>query len=197
MFERFTEDARVVVVGANEHASRLGHHWIGCEHLLLALASADDLVGEALRDAGVTAAAVESTILGRTGPGRGPFDDLDREALAAVGIDVDAVREAVEQSFGAGALDRARRSRQASRRFPPWRRARRTSTGHVPFTPRAKDCLAGAQKEALRGGYVGAEHVALSALSMKHSPVPNILAAIGVSGDALRADITNRYRKAS
>jgi signal transduction histidine kinase len=37
MFERFTHDARLVVVSAQEEATRLHHGWIGTEHLLLAL----------------------------------------------------------------------------------------------------------------------------------------------------------------
>jgi ATP-dependent Clp protease ATP-binding subunit ClpA len=37
MFERFTPDARTVVVHAQEHARRLGHRYIGCEHLLLGI----------------------------------------------------------------------------------------------------------------------------------------------------------------
>ena len=40
MFERFTEGARQVVVRAQENARRLGHNYIGCEHLLLAAAEA-------------------------------------------------------------------------------------------------------------------------------------------------------------
>ncbi len=37
MFERFTDRARRVVVGAQEEARSLNHNWIGTEHLLLAL----------------------------------------------------------------------------------------------------------------------------------------------------------------
>ena len=40
MFERFTGTARHVVVQAQEDARRLGHNYIGCEHLLLAAAAA-------------------------------------------------------------------------------------------------------------------------------------------------------------
>ena len=37
MFERFTQEAREVVVLAQEEARALGHNYIGTEHLLLAL----------------------------------------------------------------------------------------------------------------------------------------------------------------
>ena len=41
MLERFTDDARAVVVQAQRHARRLGHRYIGCEHLLLGLVGTD------------------------------------------------------------------------------------------------------------------------------------------------------------
>jgi ATP-dependent Clp protease ATP-binding subunit ClpC len=37
MFERFTNQSRRVVVLAQEEARRLGHNYIGTEHLLLGL----------------------------------------------------------------------------------------------------------------------------------------------------------------
>ena len=38
---RMTRDALAVAIGAYEHALRLGHRYLGSEHLLLALASPD------------------------------------------------------------------------------------------------------------------------------------------------------------
>ena len=40
MTRTFTEDANAIVVQAYEHAIRLGHPYLGGEHLLLALAAA-------------------------------------------------------------------------------------------------------------------------------------------------------------
>ena len=54
MFERFTHDARGAVAQAQEHARRLGHHYIGCEHLLLAVASADAPASAAVTGHSVT-----------------------------------------------------------------------------------------------------------------------------------------------
>ena len=48
MPERFTGDARQVVVCASEQARRLGHGFIGGEHLLYGLASAGGEVGAVL-----------------------------------------------------------------------------------------------------------------------------------------------------
>ena len=159
MFERFTDGARHVVVRAQQDARRLGHNYIGCEHLLLAAAEADEPASAVLRDQGVTPERVEAEILrtigrGTVGPA-GPADPLrglDREALAAIGIDLDVVRARLEAAFGPDALDRAvlahKRAAQAYRRGrrPAWRkgpvaelmRRRRACRGAPPGSgPRA------------------------------------------------------------
>lgn len=102
MFERFTLDARTVVIHAQEHARRLGHRYVGCEHLLLAVASAGQPASAVLREQGITPEHVEEEIVRRVGLGGGAglFSDLDRDALSAIGIDLDAVRARIEASFG-------------------------------------------------------------------------------------------------
>ena len=133
MFERFTDGARHVVVQAQHDARRLGHHYIGCEHLLLAAAEASEPASAVLRDQGVTPERVEAEILRTVGRGAaaGPADPLrglDREALAAIGIDLDVVRARLEAAFGPDALDRAvlaqKQGAQACRRSrrPAWRK---------------------------------------------------------------------------
>ena len=133
MFERFTDGARHVVVQAQQDARRLGHHYIGCEHLLLAAAGTSEPASAVLRDQGVTPERVEAEILRTVGRGAaaGPADPLrglDREALAAIGIDLDVVRARLEAAFGPDALDRAvlaqKRGAQACRRSrrPAWRK---------------------------------------------------------------------------
>jgi ATP-dependent Clp protease ATP-binding subunit ClpA len=109
MFERFTNDARTIVVHAQQHARRLGHRYIGCEHLLLAVASADAPAGAVLREHGVTPQHVEEQIVRQVGLGTGAglFADLDAAALAAIGIDLDAVRARIEAKFGTDALTEA------------------------------------------------------------------------------------------
>ena len=180
MLERFTGDARGVVTGARESALRLGHDWIGCEHLLLALTATGGEVGTILRDQGITPDRVrwETVRLAGAGGGASLFDVLDRDALAAIGIDLDAVRGKVEAAFGPGAFTaapgrrprgrrwvrrRVRRARQARwaaapadggtrAAGPPGVPAAREGTGagprRVPFTPRARKCLMHAVREA-------------------------------------------------
>ena len=40
MLERFGPEARTVIAQASEHARRLGHRYVGGEHILLAVVSA-------------------------------------------------------------------------------------------------------------------------------------------------------------
>jgi hypothetical protein len=109
MFERFTPDARTVVVHAQQHARRLGHRYVGCEHLLLALVATGQPASVVLREHGITPDSVEEEIVRRVGLGAGAglFGDLDRDALSAIGIDLDAVRARIEASFGPQALAQA------------------------------------------------------------------------------------------
>jgi hypothetical protein len=215
MFERFTADARTVVVRAQEHARRLGHHYIGCEHLLLAAAGTGEPAAAALREHGVTPQAVEAEIVRLIGLGQATslFSALDREALAAIGIDLDALRARIEAAFGPDAFTRAgpyicRRSRRAWRKNPlarlrHSRRAERDQdatprtfptgpAGHIPFTPRAKK-----SPEALHDGYIGAEHLTLALVAMNEGAVPPILSALGAPQATLRAAILDRYPRAS
>jgi hypothetical protein len=162
MFERFTDTARQVVVQAQKDARRLGHGYIGCEHLLLAAAATSEPASAVLREHGVTPGRVEAEILRAIGRGQaaGPVGILDREALASLGIDLDVVRERIEAVFGPDALTPAhpahpahparRRGRPARGKGPlaeltrrrRRRRARRHATlaagppgGHAPLVP--------------------------------------------------------------
>jgi len=121
MFERFTDAARRVVVQAQEDARRLGHNYIGCEHLLLAAAAAAEPASMVLRDQGVTPDCVEAEILRTIGRSQtaGPLGGLDRQALASIGIDLDVVRARIEAAFGPDALTRALPAARRSRR-PAW-----------------------------------------------------------------------------
>jgi ATP-dependent Clp protease ATP-binding subunit ClpA len=222
MFERFTAGARAAVVQAQEHARRLGHGYIGCEHLLLAAASAGEPAGAALREHGVTPDGVEAEIVRLAGLGQaaGLFSALDRDALASIGIDIDAVRAQIEAAFGPDALTRAgsgtcRGSRPAAAKGPLalLRRSRgagrgRGATagahparpaGHIPFTPRAKKSLELSLGEAKvrHDGYIGVEHLTLALVGMNAGAVPPILSALGATPAALRAAILDRYRQAS
>jgi len=70
VFERFTEEARQVVVVAAEEARRLGHNYIGTEHLLLGLLhDGEGIAGAVLRSVGLEIEAVREQITRIVGPG--------------------------------------------------------------------------------------------------------------------------------
>ena len=69
-FERFTDRARNVLVHSEEEAQRLGHGFVGTEHLLLALFKAPDgLAAQLLGEAGITRPMVEEQIAALIKPG--------------------------------------------------------------------------------------------------------------------------------
>ncbi|MZE76394.1 Clp protease, partial [Streptomyces sp. SID5475] len=106
MFERFTRQARQVVVQAQEETRNLGHPAVGSEHLLLAaLSRRDDPATAALSRLGVTAGSCRAEVerlTDRGGSGLGPDD---AESLRSLGIDPDEIRSRAEAAFGPGALD--------------------------------------------------------------------------------------------
>lgn len=202
MPEHLTPDARAVSRRAYDHARRLGHRYIGGEHFLLALSTADHPVGAVLRERGVTPERVEEEIARLAGGGL--FGDLDRGALAVIGVDVDAVRARIEASFGQDALARAD---QAVRRGPgaAWWDPRRVVVAGVqrdgvflPFSPGARQAVVSARAAAARHGVqIGVEHLALGLITADDGLAPAILTALHASPAALRAAILGRYRQAS
>jgi ATP-dependent Clp protease ATP-binding subunit ClpA len=193
MFERFTVDARQMVIDAGAQSHRLGHHFVGCEHLLLALSASSTPAGEALRARGATPARVEAKAIRLLGASR-PGERFDGEALSAIGIDLDAVRSRIESSFGPGALSRpaaarARRLRGRHRRRPGTSPAR-------TFTPRAKRCLARSLRRALslKRDFIGIDDVAVSLVTMDDGMAPRVLEGLGLNGTELATEIGERYR---
>jgi Mrp family chromosome partitioning ATPase len=141
VFDRCDADATTVVETALEEARRLGHDYLGTEHLLLALVRHRELLPEPVRvmlpnDAAMLSAAVDTL-------GADPAPP-DAELLKVVGIDLDEVRSAVRQTFGADALDQLGR-RRVHQPWQPWRRPTRRCTsllaGVMSVAPRVKQAL--------------------------------------------------------
>ncbi|MFV2179122.1 Clp protease N-terminal domain-containing protein [Actinomadura sp. LOL_016] len=176
MFERFTKDARETVVGAQAQARRLGHGRIGTEHVLLGLVEADDGTARTLRGHGLDAAALRARLAAADEAG----DDLDPEALRAIGIDLDAVRRATEHSFGEGALDMPRGA------------ARDRRKGHIPFTKEAKKALELSLRHALRlkHNHIGTGHILLGVLHDDDFRAVRLAWEAGADVQELRTDIT-------
>ncbi|KUF16753.1 Clp protease N-terminal domain-containing protein [Streptomyces silvensis] len=180
MFERFTQGARDVVVGAVAHAERAGAATVTDEHLLLALLDAEGTkaafaltaLGAPDRRDAITAALADARR-------RGGVSRADEEALAGLGIDVDAIVSSVELAHGEGALAHTGAPGRAPRRG---RRLLLGRTGHRPFAPESKRVLEQALRVALGRGdrSIGDEHLLL-ALTVRPGVVRDVLRGRGVS----------------
>ncbi|WP_164737165.1 Clp protease N-terminal domain-containing protein [Georgenia sp. SYP-B2076] len=182
MFERFTEAARTTVVRSQEEARRLRHDHIGAEHLLLGLlANDDDLAPRVLAELGLDRAALERelAVLGHA----------DGEALASIGIDLEAVRRQAEATFGPGALDKPR---------APRRGFLRRKGDRLPFTASARKALEQSLREALAlgHGYIGTEHLLL-ALVADDTPTARTLQWLGVAPADVRARLHEELGRAA
>lgn len=169
MFERFAKEARDAVTGAQGVARSRGDSRITSEHLLLALADEPDSVARhALGSLGVQPAALRAAA-------SAPPGALDASALAAIGVDLDAVRAQVEGTFGAGALDRGD---VAGRR-------------HIAFAPDAKRALEQALRVAMasKSRRIDTGHLLVGVCLVDDGPGRALLARTGVTTDAARSAV--------
>ena len=161
MFERFTTAAREVVHNAVEIAGDRGDPRIGTEHLLAGVAATSSPAADLLDRMGAGSQQVRTAI-----------SDLDRSALAAVGIDQDSIR------LGPAGNEWSRRKR------------------HIPFTRAAKTVLESALQQAvtMKHRSIGSEHI-LAALTATgaEDPARRILVGLGIDVALLRREaLTNR-----
>ncbi|MBM6402353.1 Clp protease N-terminal domain-containing protein [Phycicoccus sonneratiae] len=186
MFERFTTDARAVVVASQEECRSLGVDEVRPVHLLLALTDDDTAVSGVLAAHGIDRAAVRRALDAGTPGAAEPVDEDDAAALRALGIDVDAIREAVERQFGAGALDDVAPDA-----------GRPATRGRVAFGRGAKKVLELALREAvrLRSREIRAEHIALGVLRNDDDAVRLLLRGLEVDPRAVRASLEDRGRR--
>lgn len=175
MFERFTDDARVVVIPLAQRQARQwpisdgdGKPVLTAMHMLLALASTErGPATQVLRAHGITIDAIRGVLPGR-------MSGLDAEALATLGIDLVAVREAIEATFGQGALDVGGVAR-----------------GRIAFGQSGKQALAHAVRAAVRAGArrVGTQYLLHGVLNAGDRMVTGVLAALNVDQGELGAEV--------
>jgi len=167
---RYLHLAEKFLAGAARASRRLGHDYIGTEHVLLALA--DDhqsALAQALARRGLTAQRIETEIMTLIGPCPTPPPRLDRDALAILGIDLDEVRHRVEQAFGRDALERGR-------------------AGCTPVLPRLKKAFELAAREAGESP-IAPHHMLLGLAGVEDCVAARILRAHGILADELRAEL--------
>jgi len=182
MFARFTPQAREAMVLAQEESARLGYPWLGTEHLLLGLLRQPGTTpSSVLEGFGITRASVERELIGRLGEAahEGVLNEEDERALRTLGIDLEEVRARIEETFGPGALERARPGQCG------W-----------PMMPRLKESLQRAAREAGRGP-IETDHLLLGMLDVRGALAVDTLRALGVGPEAVRASILAHRAQAS
>jgi hypothetical protein len=208
VFERFARDASAVVVSTQDRCRALGAEEVRPVHLLLALTEVGGGVRAVLAAHGITTNAVAECLgVARSAP-PAPLSEDDAAALRSLGIDLDAIRDAVERQFGQGALDEPATevTQDASRAVASgedddddaWAaRGRFGLGGRIRFGRGSKKVLELALREAIRAGAreIRSEHIALGVLRVDDEAVTMVLRAIGVDPRTVRADLVDHGRR--
>src|SRR5919198_3075013 len=178
MYQRMTGEVREVCGQAMVAARRLRHQRMGSEHLLLALVASGARAADPFRAQGLVPERVARVVdeLAASPPG----SEADRQALAAIGIDLDLVRSRVEAAFGRGALDRPRPRRPLlnfGRRRAEWLCER----SRPPVGRDAQAVLESSLRRALarHERHVGLEHLALALLARRGGGAATVIDRLG------------------
>jgi ATP-dependent Clp protease ATP-binding subunit ClpA len=171
VFERFTEQAHRVLDLAREEAERSGHRYLGPEHVLLGvLAERHSPAGRALQARGMELAAARTALLRLARRGVVPAPrPSDADLLATLGVDLEAVRQTTEQTFGARALGEAT-WRVTRRRGWRGERVLWTPLCGPPLVAKRALHLASQQASALGHQQVRPEHLLLGVLEDARQP---------------------------
>lgn len=158
MFGRFSTQARDVVTAA---AATAGSGSLTPMHLLTAMVTSDRGVAtEVLTRSGVTLDAIRKADSASGATASNVLDD-DAAILESIGIDLDAVRERLEQAFGEGVLDDApvADSDSGRNRFG-FLRSRFEKDSRKVLEVSVREAIAHKDKR------IGAEHILLGILSV-------------------------------
>ena len=180
MLERFEPAARQALVDARDEAGRAGQDKVRCEHVLLGLLAEPGVAADALTAAGLTLADLRPRVPRGNHPAPAA---LDADALASLGIDLDAVRRATDAAFGPGALDLAR---------VPGR-------GRLAFADDARRTLAGALRQAQQRGQreITSGDMLVAIIDLPRNGALALMSQSGVDIAALRADVLRRIAPAA
>ncbi len=175
MVQRSTQTGRVLDLARTE-AEGFGHRYLGPEHLVLGvLHDGDSGASRVLEAFGVTLARARAELRRLAGRGLVPGPrPSDAELLGSLGIDLDVIRRATEQTFGGKAVGWA--IREATR-------ARRRGVGRVPRTPLRDPPMligqvlfhAGERARALGAGGVGPELLLSGVVTDIRTPWPRCM----------------------
>jgi hypothetical protein len=213
MYSRFDTEARIAVAQATDLARELGHSQVGPDHLLLGLlANMRGTAYAALSDHGLRLDTARDLVVTQHTDPDDPSDedesrretdrlDEDREALRAIGIDLDRVRAAVRDNLGADLTEgwgsrsergrregrgRGRRHERHEHHHGRGRRGPRSRRGDdLRFSAGLRDLLRDVRRAAMCEGLTG-RRLALALLESDDSVVRAVLAG-ATDLDGLRA----------
>jgi ATP-dependent Clp protease ATP-binding subunit ClpA len=179
VFERLTSDARTAVAHAQQAASDLGATAVEPEHLLLSLLRTPGLAADVLSSCHVDAAEVAAALAPT--PRLADLTDDDADALATVGIDLEAVLEHLGATLPPHALSASRRPRR-----------RRLSAGS-----RRTMHLAVREAMWLKSRQIGTEHLLLGLLRVDDRRVAQLIGRAGSTSDEIRVATLARLGRAA
>ncbi|TLS42236.1 peptidase [Streptomyces montanus] len=183
MFERFTKDARAVVLGAVGHSERMGAETVEEQHMLLSLLDREgSRASFALASLGLDRhkeSVLEALAEARR---RGGLSRADADALSGLGLDLSEIVSRIEEAHGVGALESEGKGKGRGKGW--WSGF---LGGHRPFTRGAKDLLTESLRIALaqHDRHIGDEHLLL-ALTARPGVPAEVLADHGVTYASLR-----------
>jgi ATP-dependent Clp protease ATP-binding subunit ClpA len=177
MLERFTRNARAVVVGAQDAAVRAHAPEVRPAHLLESLSSVDTILAmKVLAGLGAPGAEVRRVVGGLAR--QHGLDADDAEALKVLGIDLDEVIRRIDRDLdgGHGLLPK----------------------GHKRFSRKSKKVLELSLREAVRlgDGFIGTEHILLGLVGVDDHTVAQTLAAFDLDPQDVRRAVEEADRRA-
>jgi ATP-dependent Clp protease ATP-binding subunit ClpA len=183
MLERFTRNARDIVLRAHESARAAGAAEVLPAHLFATVVESDGtLAVHVLEDLGAPREEVRRVVHGLTGHRPAGLSDDDAEALRVLGIDLDDVVRRIEDELGSPARPTSRARARHSR--PRFARA-------------SKKVLELSLREAIRlgDGFIGTEHVLLGLVRSGDGVVLATLEAFDLAPDDVRRAVDEAERR--
>jgi ATP-dependent Clp protease ATP-binding subunit ClpA len=179
MLERFTRNARAVVVGAQSLAQRGGAPEVRPAHVLEALVETDGVLAmKVLAGLGAPGEEVRRVVRGLNSTYSDGLDAEDAEALKLLGIDLEAVLNRIDGDLSAdgGPVPR----------------------GHRRFARASKKALELSLREAIHLGdsFIGTEHLLLGLIRSGDHTVLQTLAAFDLHPDDVRRAVGEADRRA-
>jgi ATP-dependent Clp protease ATP-binding subunit ClpA len=179
MLERFTRNARAMVIGAQEVAARTGATEVRPTHLLESLVATDGVLAmQVLAQLGAPGDEVRRVVRGLAAQYADGLDADDAEALKLLGIDLEMVLGRIDGDLtdSGGPIPK----------------------GHKRFARQSKKVLEMSLREAIQLGdnFIGTEHVLLGILRQGDGTALETLKAFDLTVDDVRRAVDEADRRA-